>query len=126
MFGSPPTKRNSTRPAASTSCLLPAWIKSSTPWENAGWFPRFIWFLRSTAHKETVPLTGFPTPTGLYEWLVVAQGHSASPGWFIKVFNAVIKGLKQVVVYLDDIIHFYSDSVTHLNTIRALFEQLQA
>ena len=43
------------------------------------------------AHRDTVPLTAFCTPTGLYEWLVIPQGSSASPGWFVKVINEVIK-----------------------------------
>ena len=37
-------------------------------------------FHQITAHKDTVPLTAFRTPTGLYEWLVMPQGSSASPG----------------------------------------------
>ena len=37
-------------------------------------------FHQITAHKVTVPLTAFCTPTGLYEWLVMPQGSSASPG----------------------------------------------
>ena len=50
-------------------------------------------FHQITAHKDTVPLTAFCTPTGLYWWLVIPQGSSASPGWFVKVINEVIKGL---------------------------------
>ena len=53
------------------------------------------------AHKDTVPLTAFCTPTGLYEQLIMPQGSSASPGWFVKVINEVIKDLKQVAAYLD-------------------------
>ena len=48
-------------------------------------------FHQTKAHKDTVPLTAFCTPTGLYEWLVMPQGSSASPGWFVKVINKVIK-----------------------------------
>ena len=35
------------------------------------------------------------------------QGSSASPGWFVKVINEVIKNLKQVAPYLDDVILFF-------------------
>ena len=45
-------------------------------------------------HKDTVPLTAFSAPTGLYEWLVMPQGSNASPGWFVNVINKVIKDLK--------------------------------
>ena len=74
---------------------------------------------------DTVPLTAFCTPTGLYEWLVMPQGSSASPGWFVKVINEVIKGLAQVAAYLDDVIVFDSDPTAHVRTIRALFERLR-
>ena len=82
-------------------------------------------FHQIKAHENTVPLTAFCTPTGLYEWLVMPQGSSASPGWFVKVINEVIKGLKQVAAYLDDVIVFDSDPITHVQTIRSLFERLR-
>ena len=60
-------------------------------------------FHQMKAHKDTVPLTAFCTPTVLYEWLVMPQDSSASPGGFVKVINKVIKDLKQVAVYLNDV-----------------------
>ena len=53
------------------------------------------------------------------------QGSSASPGWFVKVINEVIKDLKQVMAYLDDVIVFDSDPIAHVQTIRSLFERLR-
>ena len=82
-------------------------------------------FHQITAHKDTVPRTAFCTPTGLYKWLVMPQGSSASPGWFVKVFNEVIKNLKQVAAYLDDVIVFDSDPVAYVRTIFSLFERLR-
>ena len=81
-------------------------------------------FHQITAHKDTVPFSSFCTPTGPYTWLLMPQGSSASPGWFVKVTNEVIKGLKQVAAYLDDVIVFDSDPVAHVQTIRSLFERL--
>ena len=49
-------------------------------------------FHKIIAHKDTVPLTACCTPTGLYEWLVMPQGSSASSGWFVKVIKEVFKG----------------------------------
>ena len=37
-------------------------------------------FPQMKEHKNTVPLTAFCTPTGLYEWLVMPQDSSALPG----------------------------------------------
>ena len=66
-------------------------------------------FHQITTHKDTVPLTAFCNPTGLYKWLVLPKGSSASPGWFVRVINEVAKGLEQVAAYLDDVIVFDSD-----------------
>ena len=82
-------------------------------------------FHQIKAHKDTVPLTTFCTPTGLCEWRVMPQSSSGSPGWFVKVINEVIKGLKQVAAYLDDVIVFDSDPIAHVQTIRSLFERLR-
>ena len=81
-------------------------------------------FDQITAHKDTVSLTAFCAPTGLYERLVIPQGSSASSGWFVQVINEVVKGLGQVVAYLDDVIVFASDPTAHVDNIRALFERL--
>ena len=77
-------------------------------------------FYQIKAHKDTVHLTALCTPTGLYEWFVMPQGSSASPGWFVKVIDEVINGLKQVEAYLDDVIVFDSDPIAHVQTIRSL------
>ena len=53
------------------------------------------------------------------------QGSSALPGWFVKVINEVIKDLEQVAAYLDDVIVFDSDPVSHVRTIISLFERLR-
>ena len=51
------------------------------------------------------------------------QGSSASPGWFVKVINEAIKGLKKVAAYLDNAIWFDSDPIALVQTIRALFHR---
>ena len=47
-------------------------------------------FHQKKVHMDTVPLTAFCTPTGLYGWVVMPQGSNASPGLFVKVINEVI------------------------------------
>ena len=49
-------------------------------------------FHQITAREDTVPLTAFCTAMGLNDWLVMPQGSSASPDWFVKVINEVTKG----------------------------------
>ena len=63
-------------------------------------------FHQIKAHKDTVPLAAFCTPTGFYEWLFMPQGSCALPGWFDKVINEVTMGVKRVAAYLDDVIAF--------------------
>lgn len=82
-------------------------------------------FLKITIDKNTIPLTAFCTPTRLFEWLVMPQGSSATPGWFVKLINEVIKNLERVVAYLDDVLVFDPDPSTHINNTRALFERLR-
>lgn len=71
-------------------------------------------FHQSIAHKDTVLLTEFCTPLGLYEWLVMHQRSNALPSWFVKVINEAIKGLEQVAAYLDNVIVPGSDPTTQL------------
>ena len=59
-------------------------------------------FYQIIIDKDTIPLTAFCTPDRLFEWLVMLQGSSAAPGWFVKVINQVTKGLERVAAYLDD------------------------
>lgn len=63
-------------------------------------------------------------PKGLHDWLVMPQGSSASPDWFVQVVHVVIKGLKPVPASLDDMIVSDSDPMTHVPTIPATFEHL--
>ena len=53
------------------------------------------------------------------------QGSTASPEWFVKVIDAVIKGSKCVTTYLDDDIVFDPDLIADVQTIRSLFERLR-
>ena len=72
-------------------------------------------FLHSNnANEDTVPLAVFCTPTGLYELLVMSQGSSASPVWFVKLIAKVITRLTQASAYLDNVMFFYSDPTAHV------------
>ena len=75
-------------------------------------------FHQMKAHKDTVPLTAFYTPTGLHEWLGMCLGSSALHGWMVKV-------LKQVAACLVDAIVFDSDLIAYVQTLFSLFERLR-
>ena len=76
-------------------------------------------------HKDTVPVTGLCTLTGLYEWRVMPQGSSTSRERFVKVINEVMNGLKQVEAYLDDVMVFDPYPTADVNTMRTFFELLR-
>ena len=82
-------------------------------------------FHQITIDKDTIPLTAFCTRDRIFEWLVMPQGSSASPGWFVKDINEAIKGLERVAAYLDDIIVFDPDPTDHVANIPALFGRLR-
>ena len=48
-------------------------------------FDRVFSFHPITVHEDIVPLTVFCTLKGLYVWLAIPQGSSASPGWFVRL-----------------------------------------
>ena len=82
-------------------------------------------FHQRTVHKDTIPLTAFCTPTRLFEWLVMPQGSSDAPGWFVKVIKEVIKGLDHVAAYLDDVIVFDADPSLHVANMKEFFLRLR-
>ena len=82
-------------------------------------------FHQITIDKDTIPLTAFCTQDRLFEWLVMPQGSSAAPGWFVKIINEVITGWQRVAAYLDDIIVFDPDPTDYVANIRALFGRLR-
>ncbi|CAB1100851.1 unnamed protein product [Ectocarpus sp. CCAP 1310/34] len=82
-------------------------------------------FHQITVHRDTIPLTAFVTSSGLFEWLKMPQGSAAAPGWYCKVVNEVIKNLRGVASYLDDLIVFDATLAAHVATIRSLFERLR-
>ena len=53
------------------------------------------------------------------------QGANASPAWFVKVINKVVHGLERVKAYLDDVICFDEDPLTHVRNMTAFFSRLR-
>ena len=82
-------------------------------------------FHQITVHKNTIPLTAFRPPTCLFEWLVMPQGSSAAPGWFVKVINEIIKGLVRVATYFDDVIVFDAYPSLHVTYMKNFFLRLR-
>ena len=56
-------------------------------------FDIFSGFTQLTIHPDTIPLTAFCTPNGLYEWLRMPQGAAGAPAWFVSAMRLVTAGL---------------------------------
>ena len=54
-------------------------------------------------HSDTIPLTAFCTPNGLYEWLRMPPGAAGAPAWFVSVMRLVTAGPDNILMYLDAI-----------------------
>ena len=75
-------------------------------------------------HPDTIPLTAFCTPNGLYEWLGMPQGAAGAPAWFVSVIRLVTSGLDNIRMYLDAI-GSYDSPIHHVATLATFFARLR-
>ena len=88
-------------------------------------FDLFSGFTQLTIHPDTIPLTAFCTPNGLYEWLRMPQGAFGAPAWFVSVMRLVTAGLDNIRMYLDDAIGSDDCPLHHDTTLAAFFARLR-
>ena len=88
-------------------------------------FDLFSGLTQLTIHQETIPLTAFCTPNGLYEWLRMPQGAAGSPAWFVSVMRLVTDGVDNIRMYLDDAIGPDASPMAHMATLATFFARLR-
>ena len=88
-------------------------------------FDLFSGFTQLTIHPDTIPLTTFCTPNGLYEWLRMPQGAAGAPAWFVSVMRLVTAGLDNIRMYLDDAIGSDDSPIHHVATLAIFFARLR-
>ena len=88
-------------------------------------FDVFSGFTQLTIHPETIPLTAFCTPNGLYEWSRMPQGVTGAPAWFVSVMRLVTGNLDTTQMYLDDAIGSNDSPTTHVATLATFFSRLR-
>ena len=88
-------------------------------------FDLFSGFTQLTIHPDTIPLTAFCTPNGLYEWLRMPQGATGAPAWFVSVMRLVTAGLDNIRMYLDDAIGSDDCPLHHVATLATFFARLR-
>ena len=86
--------------------------------------------LRSRYHhitlgKSSRAKTAFVTPFGKYKFLMVPFGLAQAPAYLQLLMNKVLKGLKFVMTYLDDIIIFGENKSQHLEHLQTVFSCLR-
>ena len=88
-------------------------------------FDLFSGFTQLTIHPDTIPLTAFCTPNGLYEWLRMPSGAAGAPAWFVSVMRLVTAGLDNILMYLDDAIGPDDCPPHHVATLATFFARLR-
>ena len=71
------------------------------------------------------PLTAFSTREGLYQFRVMPFGLVSAPGNFSRLMRVVLGDVKDVAVYIDDILIHSVDFDSHCRTLQAVLERLR-
>ena len=79
-------------------------------------------FWQQTLEKESRQYTAFTVPGGSrYQWTVTPMGLQGSPASFARLMDHIVRGLKEVIAYIDDVLAHSQDHTAHLECLRALF-----
>ena len=87
-------------------------------------FELFLGFAELTTHSDTIPLTAFCTPNGIYKWLRISHGAAGSPAWFVSDMRLVTDGLDNIRMYLGDAIGLDASPTAHVATLATFFARL--
>ena len=74
---------------------------------------------------ESRDLTAFITHDGLFRFKRVCFGIASAPSAFQKMMSVVLRGLKGIQFYLDDIIVFGKTKEEYLKNLRAILERIR-
>ena len=82
-------------------------------------------FWQMALDAESRKYTAFTIPSvGQFEWRVVSMGIASAPGGYQRLVELVMKGLDQVLVYIDDIIVHSASHEEHLQRLDQVLERL--
>lgn len=77
-----------------------------------------------TLHEECQDITAFITHDGLFRYCRVPYGLASAPSAFQKMMETVLKGIRGVRNYLDDIIVYGATQESHDATLRSVMQRL--
>ena len=69
--------------------------------------------------------SAFVTPFGKFEYVKTPFGLAQAPAYFQALVNEVLKGFDFCFAYLDDILIFSKDEITHLKHLQSVFQRLR-
>ena len=76
-------------------------------------------------YEESRPKTAFVSSYGKWEFKRCPFGLVQAPAYFHRLVNEVLSGFTLAFGYLDDILVFSPDMISHLEHLRLLFERLR-
>ncbi len=84
-------------------------------------------FWQMLLHPKSRKFTAFTLPgLGQFEWITSSMGLLGGPSSFQRLVEAVVHGIADVIVYIDDLIVHSSDHDIHLKQLDQLFTRLIA
>jgi hypothetical protein len=84
-------------------------------------------FWQMLLHPKSGPYTAFTIPGMVqFQWVTSAMGPLGFPSTFQRLVKAVVQGLANIIIYIDDLIDHSGTHEEHLNSLDELFDQLQA
>ena len=75
--------------------------------------------------EESKKFTAFQTPFGHYQYLMMPFGLMNSGQTYSRVARRLLRGLKNVDNFIDDVLTHTMDWLEHLSSLRALFESIR-
>lgn len=83
-------------------------------------------YFQITMHPDSVPLTAFRVPWGLFEFERMPQGLCNSPSTFQRVMEVIFSDMNftKLILYLDDVLVFSRTFEEHLERLGEVFARL--
>ncbi len=84
-------------------------------------------FWQMALDPKSWPYTTFTVPgMGQFEWRVLSMGLALAPSAFQRLVEQVVKGIDNVIVYIDDLIIHSKTHKDHIRSLDAVFTKLAA
>lgn len=82
-------------------------------------------FWQVPVEEDSIPLTAFVTPTGLYEFLRLPMGVKTGPSHFQRQVALALQGVDNVAVFIDDVAVYGTTKESFLKSLREVLNVLR-